>query len=108
MRYVVKFLHLQEQTVIENRYESLFDALKVAKETNIAPDRLHQEAMSDTQFNEELILLLDTGFVYTGTKSEAFPDGDMMIQLLRETTTGLEPVSTHPIMRTNYVVNPKH
>jgi hypothetical protein len=83
MQYRVKFISLQEQTIDKYDYESLFDAIRVAKETNIGPDRLYTEAIPDDKFNEEFLSLLTLGFIYVGPKTEKYPEGNTMIQLVK-------------------------
>jgi hypothetical protein len=89
--YRVKFVDLREQTIDTHDYENLFDAIKVAKKTNIGSDRVHMEAISNELFNEKFLTLLQTGFIVVGDKSEDYPDGDTMIMLLqRDELTGVE------------------
>lgn len=84
MTYTVKFINLTENTIeFEGEYESLMDALVVCKNTNMS-NHYHRPAMSDEKFNESLLELLITGFVYTGTITEVFPNGEIMIDLHRD------------------------
>lgn len=91
VKFRVKFLHLAEQTKTEFDYDNLFDAIKVCKETNIGHNRIHREAMTNEQFDSQLLTLLTTGFIYTGDKLNEYADGDIMIMLLQvEERTGIE------------------
>jgi len=78
----VKFINMVEQTKDEFDYDNLWDALKVCKETNIGPDRIHSESMTNEQFDEELLILLTQGFIYVGPKTNQYPEGYIMLMLL--------------------------
>ncbi len=91
MKYRVKFLDLVEQTKEEHDYTNLFDAIKVAKESNIGPHGLHIEAIPDVVFNEHFLTLLTSGFLYAGQRTHEFPDGDTLVMLLKvNEDTGVE------------------
>lgn len=92
MSYVVKFLSLRERTFDEFEYAHLFDALSVAKNTSIGPDRLHSPAMTDDAFDSQLLVLLTSGVIYGGQVSEEYPEGDVMITLLRRDGNRTETV----------------
>lgn len=79
--YRVKFIDLVERTHQSFDYENLFDAIRVAKETNIGYSRLYTEAIPNEVFNEKLFELLTLGYIYTGSKSEDYPLGSTMIML---------------------------
>lgn len=82
--FTVKFINLTENTIeFQGDYDSLMDALRVCKETNMS-SHYHRPAMSNEKFNECLLELLITGMVYTGTITEEFPDGEIMIDLHRD------------------------
>lgn len=106
MTYVVKFLHLEERTKDEFEYAHLMDALKVAKETNLASmaSRIHSAALSDKQFDELLMTLLTSGFVYTGRRTEQYPDGNMMVYLLKR-DDNLKDTPVYPVMPIPFQVN---
>lgn len=81
--YIVKFFFLSSSRNEEHKYDSLFDAIKVAKETNIGDCGMFKPAMTDWEFNKQFWTLLTSGFIYTGKKSEEFPEGDIMVMLLQ-------------------------
>lgn len=96
MSFIVKFINLTENTIeFEGAYDSLFDALRVCKETNMS-NHYHRPAMSDQKFNECLLELLLTGFVYTGNITEERPNGEIMIDLHRD---GVPVYSALPMPR---------
>lgn len=99
MPYRVKFISLEEHTVDAFDYDHLFEALKVAKETNIGPDRLHKVAISNDKFDRELIMLLTSCFVYAGIRTSELPEGNMMIMLLRVDADGVEH-AVYPVVST--------
>jgi hypothetical protein len=95
--YRVKFLDLREQTKEQFDYENIFDALRVAKETNLGSERVIREAIPDKEFNEQLHLLLTSGFVYAGWKTSEYPTGDHMVFLLKVDANNNEsPVYSMP------------
>ncbi|MGS2592222.1 hypothetical protein [Streptomyces hebeiensis] len=102
----MKFINLREQTIdIQDDYENLFDAIRVAKETNIGPDRTYRVAISNERFNEVFFTLLTSGYIYAGTKSTPYPYGDVMVMLLSVNADGSEqPVYSSVAMVVN---NPK-
>lgn len=96
MMYTVKFINLTENTIeFQGDYDSLMDALNVCKNTNLSSS-YHRPAMSNEKFNECLLELLITGFVYTGTITEEFPNGEIMIDLHRD---GVPVYSALPMPR---------
>jgi hypothetical protein len=88
--YVVKFVDIAHKTVREDEYDDLFDAIKVAKETNIGPDRLVIPAMSRKFFNQNFSTLLTIGYVYAGQKTYEFPNGNFIVLLLKRNDEGIE------------------
>lgn len=92
MGYVVKFFDLRERTKEEFEYVHLFDALSVAKNAEVGPDRLHIPVMTHDDFDSQLLILLTSGVVYGGLKSEEYPEGDIMVMLLRRDGNGTETV----------------
>jgi hypothetical protein len=93
----VRFVNLKEQTVTASDYNELFDAIKVAKETNIGPDRITRVAIPDSTFNHHFVDLLKHGYIYVGPRSEEFPNGDYMVQLLRVNNRGEERPVLSPV-----------
>lgn len=94
--FTVKFINLTENTIeFQGDYDSLMDALNVCKNTNLSSS-YHRPAMSNEKFNECLLELLITGFVYTGTITEEFADGEIMIDLHRD---GVPVYSALPMPR---------
>jgi hypothetical protein len=79
-----------EQTKDEFEYGNLYDALRVCKETNIGPDRIHTSAMSNEQFDRDLFTLLTQGFVYIGPKLNQYAEGSIMLMLLSVDNDGIE------------------
>jgi hypothetical protein len=55
--YVVKFLNNGEMTSTTHEYENLFDAIAVAKDTDVN----YRPMIPEAQFNDELITLLTSG-----------------------------------------------
>jgi hypothetical protein len=84
--FVVKFFNLSEATKEEFEYSDLLSALRVAKETEFN----NQPILSDKRFEDELIILLTQGFVYAGPKSSQFPEGEIVIMLVRRDETNKE------------------
>jgi len=82
--FYIKFINLTENTIeFQAEYESLFDALRVCKETNLSSS-YHRPAMSDSYFNEHLFELLTSAMVYTGTSTPDHPAGEIMITLTKD------------------------
>jgi hypothetical protein len=79
-----------EQTKDEFNYPNLWDALQVCKETNIGPGYIHSPAMSNKQFDRELMTLLTQGFIYIGPKLNQYSEGSIMLMLLSVAEDGTE------------------
>lgn len=86
----VKFIELRKQSIETNDYENLFDAIKVAKETNVGSESIIREAIPDVVFNEQFNMLLTSGFIYSGWRTSEYPEGDVMIMLLKVDKHGTE------------------
>lgn len=86
--YTTKFFNLAEQTKEEFDYTDLLDALTVAK-------RIHLDgiqAMSNDEFAEKITVLLTVGIIHVGRKTDAYPDGEYMLQLTKREGNGRETV----------------
>jgi hypothetical protein len=94
MSYQVRihFLGQRDKGVEEWNYDSLFDAIKVAKESNIGSDRSFKPAFSDTAFNECFSIMLKHGFAHAGTKSPDYPHGNVIVFLLKMTNGTWKPI----------------
>jgi len=106
MGYVVKFFSLREGTKDEFEYTHLFEALSVAKNADIGPDRLSTPAMTDDTFDSQLLILLTSGVIYGGFKSEEYPEGDLMLMLLRRDGNGTETVVYNALPMPAFDVEP--
>lgn len=81
--FVVKFEFLRANDTQAFEYDSLLDALTVAKNTNVSDSRAPRNAMSDGDFNEKFFELITQGVVFAGARSIEFPDGDIRIHLTK-------------------------
>lgn len=104
MVYVVKFTNLAENTRDEFAYEHLYEALSVAKNTQLS-DRLHYPALNDDQFDSQLLQLLTTGIVYGGMSTENYPDGEWLISLYRRDGNGTETVVYNALPMPAFEIN---
>lgn len=90
MKFRVQLINLTEHTKGEWEYESLLDALRIAKnvDTSTYDDYMARPAMTDEFFNTHLWELLTMGFVYVRD--------DVMVFLWKLDENGNE----HPVVTT--------
>jgi hypothetical protein len=81
--YRVKFIDLVNRSQDTFDYDNLFDAIKVAKETQIGSLGFTKPAIPDLVFNERLLELLTSGFLMVGPKTEDYVQGSVMIMLTK-------------------------
>jgi hypothetical protein len=104
--FIVKFYNLTENTVSSFEYEHLFEALAVAKNTDISDSRINVPAMSNDKFDSELFTLLTSGFIYCGDRTPEHPDGEYMVGLVkRDFENGDERVVYSALPMPQFAIN---
>lgn len=82
-RVKVTFLFQGNHAQLVGDYESLFDAISVVKNTKLHENVVSRSALSDEAFNEKFFELLTNGYTYTGNKSSDYPDGNIVVHLVK-------------------------
>lgn len=83
-RVKITFLYQGNTSHVMGEYNALFDAISVAKGMDIDEHiSVSRPALTNEQFNEKFFELLTNGYTYTGNKSPTYPDGNVVIHLVK-------------------------